>query len=190
MSSNPDTGATTQSFISQSFASRINAIPLPGSQQLVMLGSNEKVESPGSVQISYKFKNEPQSCNLTCAILPGLVHDLVLGKPFLDMTRTLMKEFRYRIKVVATSLTAWHAEEVGIEPTRNQWTASQGLCQWKARRGSGRYRVGCYAHVSRGMPRDKVSRSAVRKASRLMLEFANGSAGITSGSAEKHRLDL
>ena len=86
----PDSGAD-RCFISPRLASDLGLYPADGTQKRIVLANKKHVESPGMVKVPWRFVEERRSHTLDCWILPGCVHDLVLGCPFLVATQTLTR---------------------------------------------------------------------------------------------------
>ncbi|KAK3939470.1 hypothetical protein QBC46DRAFT_315924 [Diplogelasinospora grovesii] len=177
--SKPDTGAA-DSFISPSLASRLKASPRPGTQQQVVIGSGKTVESPGAVQVNWRFAGESKHYAVDCTIVPGLVHDLILGRPFLELTKTL-KEFSHRIKRVASTVlrTATRKKlSLNLLGTQGQrlWGYLDGeLTGAVPDSGSDVVLMSRKYARKRGF---EIQREGVDQ---LELEFADGSTGLTQG---------
>ncbi|RYP65484.1 hypothetical protein DL769_006307 [Monosporascus sp. CRB-8-3] len=92
----PDSGAD-MCFISPELASGLSLGPTPGTHKSIYLANKKRVQSPGMVEVLWKFAEEQEAHVLDCWILPGCVHNLVLGNRFLWTTQTLTKFIR-RIK--------------------------------------------------------------------------------------------
>ncbi|KAI0543700.1 hypothetical protein F4679DRAFT_90375 [Xylaria curta] len=92
----PDSGAD-MCFISPNLASRLSLCPTTGEQKRIFLANKKSIQSPGMVKVPWRFNGEQKAHILDCWILPGCVHDLVLGNYFLRVTQTLTT-FRHRIK--------------------------------------------------------------------------------------------
>ncbi|KAL2834361.1 hypothetical protein BDW59DRAFT_156296 [Aspergillus cavernicola] len=92
----PDYGADT-SFISDQFANSLGLSLAPATHRTIRLANGKEVESPGMVEVPWKFAGERKSQPVPCWILPGSIHNLVLGSPFLKTTKTLTR-FASRIK--------------------------------------------------------------------------------------------
>ncbi|KAI1739570.1 hypothetical protein F4680DRAFT_422004 [Xylaria scruposa] len=92
----PDSGAD-MCFISPNLASRLSLRPTPGEQKRILLANKKSIQSPGMVKVPWRFNGEQKAHILDCWILPGCVHDLVLGNCFLKLTETFTT-FRHRIK--------------------------------------------------------------------------------------------
>lgn len=92
----PDSGAD-MCFISLKLASGLGLDPAAGTQKRITLANKKHVQSPGMVEVPWRFAREQKAHILNCWILPGCVHDLVLGNRFLRVTQTLTK-FKNRIK--------------------------------------------------------------------------------------------
>lgn len=84
----PDSGAD-MCFISPRLASDLGLSPAAGTQKRIQLANKKCVQSPGMVEVQWRFAREQNQHTLNCWILPGCVHDLVLGKHFLKSTQTL-----------------------------------------------------------------------------------------------------
>ncbi|KAL4805154.1 hypothetical protein BDV18DRAFT_141998 [Aspergillus unguis] len=92
----PDSGADV-CFISPELVSSLDLFPAAGTQKRIHLANKKHVQSPGMVEVRWRFANEQKAHILKCWILPGCVHDLILGSHFLNKTRTLTV-FKGRIK--------------------------------------------------------------------------------------------
>ncbi|KAF4853527.1 hypothetical protein CGCSCA4_v002345 [Colletotrichum siamense] len=94
----PDTGSD-ECIVSSHFASKLGKRPVPGTEKTITLANSKKVQSPGMIEVFWKFANDQTPHILKCWILPGSSNDFVLGSQFLKMTETLTK-FSHRIKKV------------------------------------------------------------------------------------------
>jgi len=92
----PDNGADV-SFISPQLATKLGLTPDEQEQRDIELPNRHSITSPGVVRVPWVFKGESTLSTISCWIFPGLVHDLVLGKPFLAISKTLTT-FKHRIK--------------------------------------------------------------------------------------------
>ena len=92
----PDSGAD-ESFVSATFASELGLKPKRRSQRKVRLANQKTVQSPGYVELNWKFDGEEGSQILKCWILPSCVHGLIVGNRFMRASDTLTKFFN-RIK--------------------------------------------------------------------------------------------
>ncbi|KAL7787298.1 hypothetical protein V8C43DRAFT_289258 [Trichoderma afarasin] len=92
----PDTGAD-RCFISSKLASHLGLHPVPGTQERITLANKKVVESLGMVQVPWEFAIKRKKHMMNCWILPTSIHDLVLGRSFLEATNTL-KKYRKRIE--------------------------------------------------------------------------------------------
>lgn len=92
----PDTGAD-MCFISPKLACDLGLSPDAWTPKEIQLANKKCVESPGMVEVAWRFTREQKPHILNCWILPGCVHDIVLGNHFLNATQTLTK-FKNRIK--------------------------------------------------------------------------------------------
>ncbi|KAG2415574.1 hypothetical protein HFD88_006765 [Aspergillus terreus] len=92
----PDSGAD-MCFISPKLASDLGLIPDPWTRKKIQLANKKCVQSPGMVEVAWRFSKEQKPHILNCWILPGCVHDIVLGSHFLNATKTLTT-FKNRIK--------------------------------------------------------------------------------------------
>lgn len=54
----------------------------------VIVGSGKEVESPGTATAWFRFPREPQTYQLVFQLLPECVHDVILGKSFLKLSKT------------------------------------------------------------------------------------------------------
>ncbi|VUC31209.1 unnamed protein product [Clonostachys rosea] len=96
----PDSGADV-CFISPNLASSLGLYPATGTKKMINLATDRLVQSPGMVEVAWKFANSRKETILTCWIIPGCVHDLVLGSPFLRATETLTRlvDFPRRLRL-------------------------------------------------------------------------------------------
>ncbi|KAI0102157.1 T-complex protein 11-domain-containing protein [Nemania sp. FL0031] len=92
----PDTGADA-CFISPELAIMLGLAPQPGSERSVKLANGKEIISPGSVDIQWNFLNEKEMIHMTCWILPGCTHQIILGSKFLEETKSLTTR-RHRIQ--------------------------------------------------------------------------------------------
>lgn len=92
----PDSGAD-ESFVSAAFASELGMKGKRRSQREIRLANQKIVQSPGYVDLTWKFDGEDRSQTLKCWILPGCVHELIIGNGFMRASKTLTK-FLDRIK--------------------------------------------------------------------------------------------
>ncbi|KAL2837485.1 hypothetical protein BJY01DRAFT_251444 [Aspergillus pseudoustus] len=93
----PDTGADI-CFISPELACRLDLAPAARTQRKIQLANRKHVQSPGMANVPCRFASEQEKTHvLGCWILPGCVHDLILGNQSLKITQTLTK-FKSRIK--------------------------------------------------------------------------------------------
>jgi predicted aspartyl protease len=102
----PDTGADV-CFMSPDLASRLKLLPKAETRKEISLASGKLVKSPGVVEVPWNFTNETKAFPLSCWILPGCVHDLILGSQFLKATETLKKHssrIKNRLAAYATKL--------------------------------------------------------------------------------------
>ncbi|KAJ8129232.1 hypothetical protein O1611_g4401 [Lasiodiplodia mahajangana] len=92
----PDSGADA-CFVSPEVAVLLGLSPKPGSERPVKLANGRKIISPGSVDIPWRFLNEKETFRMTCWILPGCTHQIILGSKFLGETESLTTG-RHRIQ--------------------------------------------------------------------------------------------
>lgn len=98
----PDTGADL-CLISPSMVSTLGLDVAPGTERTIHLANKKPVQSPGMAQVPWTFSGERTAHMLDCWVLPGCVHDLVLGNQFLKATQTLTR-FTSRIKSKSIAL--------------------------------------------------------------------------------------
>jgi hypothetical protein len=91
----PDTGAD-MCLISQNLASELSLRPILGTKKKISLANRRSVKSPGMVKVPWTFAGESDTNTLNCWILPHCVHDIILGRDFLNATQTLTT-FKWRI---------------------------------------------------------------------------------------------
>lgn len=97
----PDSGASL-CFISKSLVSRLDLQPKPESQRSLYLANKKLIQSPGMVEVPWKFAAEKTEHILKCWILQESAHDLILGSSFLKATQTLTRFVRrIKSKVIA-----------------------------------------------------------------------------------------
>lgn len=84
----PDSGADA-CFISPETAMLLGLKPRPGTERLVKLANGKELLSPGLVNLPWIFFAEEETFDLTCWILPGCAHQVILGSKFLEETNSL-----------------------------------------------------------------------------------------------------
>ncbi|KAI1112022.1 T-complex protein 11-domain-containing protein [Nemania sp. NC0429] len=84
----PDSGADA-CFISPETAALLGLEPRPGTERPVKLANGKKIMSPGSVDLPWSFLDEEEAFDVTCWILPGCAHQVILGSKFLEETSSL-----------------------------------------------------------------------------------------------------
>lgn len=94
-----DTGAR-RNFISEKYA---NDLRLPIDRNIirnVIIGSGKHIRTVGMTTAPFRFQDEQRVYDLHFHVFPGLIHDVILGKPFLKLTETLTKlsNFCRRVK--------------------------------------------------------------------------------------------
>ena len=99
----PDSGAE-KCYIKDDLARSLGLTPEAGSACEILLPSKEKIQSPGSVNVEWKFSGESKVYSLKCFVLPICQHALILGAKVLRQTKTLTN-FRNRIKTCIRPLT-------------------------------------------------------------------------------------
>ncbi|KAI0873034.1 T-complex protein 11-domain-containing protein [Hypoxylon argillaceum] len=92
----PDSGADA-CFISPETARLLGLHPQPETERRVRLANGREAVSPGSVIVPWNFRNEEATLNMTCWILPGCTHQIILGSEFLEETKCLTT-LRHRIQ--------------------------------------------------------------------------------------------
>ncbi|KAI1124717.1 T-complex protein 11-domain-containing protein [Nemania abortiva] len=92
----PDSGADA-CFISPEAAQLLGLLPRSGSERPVKLANSKVVISPGSVEVTWSFLDEKKTFDMTCWILPGCSHQIILGSGFLKKTKCLTV-LRHRIR--------------------------------------------------------------------------------------------
>ncbi|KAJ8123428.1 hypothetical protein ONZ43_g620 [Nemania bipapillata] len=84
----PDSGADA-CFISPEMAVLLGLDIQPGTERSVKLASGKEVLSPGSVVVPWNFLDEEETVQMTCWVLPGCSHQMILGSKFLEETKSL-----------------------------------------------------------------------------------------------------
>lgn len=92
----PDSGADV-CFISPETSMLLGLDPQPGTERLVRLADGRELVSPGAVDVPWNFRDEEETFDITCWILPGCGHQIILGSKFLEETKCLTTH-RYRIQ--------------------------------------------------------------------------------------------
>lgn len=177
----PDTGAA-ECCISSSFATRLGKTPMQGTARKVAVGSGKKLSSPGTVSLVWRFQDETDLYDMVCTVVPGLKHDLILGLPFLKLTKTMSK-FKHRIKHTVSKVFTRFSKKLffsllGVQRQRLWGLLDGELTGVVPDSGSDVVLISEAYAKQRGF---KVNR---RNADRLELEFADGSIGRTSGVVE------
>lgn len=170
----PDSGAD-MCFISPKLASGLGLSPAAGTQKRIHLANKKHVQSPGMVEVPWRFAKEQKAHILNCWILPGCDYDLVLGNHFLRVTQTLTK-FTHRIKSKLVELSRRLQLRLLGEEKQRLWGSLDG-------------------HLTAALPDTGsdvmlISRAYARKIGLtidrdfenwLELEFADGTTDWTSG---------
>ncbi|KAJ5578023.1 uncharacterized protein N7459_006987 [Penicillium hispanicum] len=96
-----DTGAK-RNFIREQHAVRLR-LPIDRSvTQKVVIGSGKEITTTGVVSAPFRFQEEGKVYWLEFHVLPKLIHNVILGKPFLKLTETLTNfaNFSRRVKEI------------------------------------------------------------------------------------------
>ena len=176
-----DTGAE-RSCVSTEFAAIYGLSPQDGTQHTVKLGNGKTVQSPGIVSVPWRFADEPQTHSLECAIIPGCVHDLILGAKFLRLTETLTTFYKKRVKQTLRFLRNAHDLAgklrlglLGAEKRRMWGYLNQKLASALPDSGSDVMLISAGYARSRGLHIDRARRH------HLELQLGDGSYTTTCG---------
>lgn len=91
-----DTG-TSLNIVSFDTVQSLGLMAKPELEKHVTLASGRKAALDGTVELTWKFDDEPASRSITCGVLRECSHPLILGASFLRLTETLTT-FKHRIK--------------------------------------------------------------------------------------------
>jgi hypothetical protein len=94
----PDSGSS-RDFLSQEFVQKyLPTHPIDsGSISNIKMPNGKLIRSLGELQVSWRFEGESTAYTRSFAVLPSCVHDVVLGKTFLRLSKTL-PNFRNRLR--------------------------------------------------------------------------------------------
>jgi len=176
----PDSGADV-SFISAKLANQLHLVPRRGTHRTIHLPNKRSVKSPGMVEIPWTFKGESKLSNVQAWILPGSVHDLALGNPFLRQSETLTT-FKHRIKSRMRGLSSRLCLNLLGRERQRLWGSLNG------RRTLALPDTGSdLMLISRAYARRLNLKVDTDSATWLEVEFADGSTGQTSGIARREK---
>jgi len=105
-----------KNFIKEDYAFRLG---LPINRDVVYkvtVGSGKSVTTTGAVTAPFRFKGEHDTRDLTFHLLPNCIHDVILGKSFLKLTKTFSKlsNFYRRVKErVVKGISQFHLLYLG-----------------------------------------------------------------------------
>ncbi|KAH7086521.1 hypothetical protein FB567DRAFT_497743 [Paraphoma chrysanthemicola] len=71
----------------------------------VTLGNGKRITTSGTVKTQFRFKDEPEMYTLLFHLIPGCVHDIILGKRFLKATKTFSSLRNHTRRVVRRVMT-------------------------------------------------------------------------------------
>lgn len=170
----PDAG-TTGSFVSPALVGTLGLRVKPDTQGEVALADGSLVHSPGVVFVPWVFSSESRIYDLDCRILPGCIHDIILGSHFLTKTRTLTS-FLHRVRSRVTETPRrLRLRLLGTE--QQLLLGNLNGCPTAALPDTGSdIEVASVAYVSKlGLAVD------TDKSKQVLVEYANGSTSWTSG---------
>jgi hypothetical protein len=170
----PDSGAE-KCYIKDDLARSLGLTPEAGSACEILLPSKEKIHSPGSVDVEWKFSGESKVYPLKCFVLPICQHALILGAKVLRQTKTLT-DFRNRIKTCIRPLTRRFGLHLLDSERERVWGFLDG-CQTSALGDFGSDVMAISASYAQrlGLRVNKQPRN------RIEVEFADGSSTFTAG---------
>ncbi|KAL2853601.1 hypothetical protein BJX68DRAFT_265069 [Aspergillus pseudodeflectus] len=140
--------------ISQNLASELGLRSIFGTRKKISLANRKSVKSPGMVKVPWTFAGESDTYTLNCWILPHCVHDIILGRDFLNATQTLTT-FKWRITSEVVQSTG--------EPPSETHTGSDVML------------------VSRAYAENLGAKIDDDPAGFLQIEFADGTTAWTTG---------
>jgi len=171
----PDSGADAN-VISLTLAATLGLKVTPGTAKMIQLPKGIPVQSPGMVEVPWTFAGEAKKHLLSCWVLPGCVHDLVLGNSFLRATQTLTNYLTRRIKhrlITLPKRLGLHL--LGEERQRLRGYLNGHLTSALADTGSDVMLLSTEYARKVGLLADSDQQN------RLEVEFADGSTAWTSG---------
>jgi hypothetical protein len=170
----PDTGAD-MCLISQNLASELGLRPILGTRKKIRLANKKSIKSPGMVKVPWSFAGESDIYTLNCWVLPHCVHDIILGRGFLNATQTLTT-FKSRIESeVVCRPTSLRLQLVGGLGQQMQGYFNDQLTTAFPDTGSD------VMLVSRAYARSLGVKIDDDPAGFLQIEFADGTTAWTSG---------
>jgi hypothetical protein len=170
----PDSGAE-KCYVKGDLARSLGLTPEADSACEILLPSKEKIHSPGSVDVEWKFSGESKVYSLKCFVLPICQHALILGAKVLRQSKTLT-DFRNRIKTCIRPLTRRFGLHLLDSERERVWGFLDG-CQTSALADFGSDVMAISASYAQklGLRVNKQFRN------RIEVEFADGSSTITAG---------
>jgi predicted aspartyl protease len=172
----PDSGAE-RCYIKDDLARSLGLTPEAGSACEILLPSKEKIQSPGSVDVEWKFSGESKVYSLKCFVLPICHHAraLILGANVLRHTK-MLTDFRNRIKTCTRPLTRRLGLHLLDSERERVWGFLNG-CQTSA--------LGDFGSDIMAISASCAQRLGLRvnkqPHNRIEVEFADGSSAITAG---------
>ena len=172
-SSFPDTGARAN-FISKSYVDRFKIHYDTTSQQIFKNGIGTKIKTLGTVQLPFSFTGESKSHLLQFHVVRRALRDIVLGEPFLRLTRTF-SDFKHRVTRKFRHFQSFRLCYAGASYQRIQGYLDGTAVDSLPDTGSDILAMSAEYARGRGF---RVDRS---KEHRVQILFADGSTGTTRG---------
>lgn len=177
VSAYPDTGSGSN-LISQAYAQR-RKIPINHSmKKRKKLANGKSVHTLGTATLPFKFWGETEFHNLIFDVLPRCAHDVILGTPFLRLTKTF-EQFGHRVKLAMRKVMSYRVWYVGGHQRKLQGWLDDEWVETVADTGSDVNLVSREYAIRRGISIN------TDKELQLFLELGDNSSAYTSGAIDQ-----
>ncbi|GIJ89509.1 hypothetical protein Asppvi_008451 [Aspergillus pseudoviridinutans] len=105
-----------KNFMKEEYALRLGLPISRNTSCKVTIGSGKQVTTVGTVTVPFMFSGENEVHNLEFQLLPNCIHNVIIGKPFLKLTKTFsnVANFCHRVKErVAKGISQFHLLYLG-----------------------------------------------------------------------------
>jgi hypothetical protein len=172
--------AAKRNFMKEEYATKLGFSINRNVVRKVTVGSGKEVITVGTASVPFRFKGEHDVHNLIFHLLPNCIHNIILGKPFLKLTKTFSNfaNFSRRVKEnIAKNISQAHVLYLGASTPMFEGSVN-GQVQTALADSGSRVLImdGAYARSIGVQIRTGVEH-------RTRLKFADNSAAITIGMA-------